>query len=246
MRSRIIYTLSIFIILITLGCATRAPYNPLKISKEDFKSNIKTIALAPITIPEEVDKLKQQQIKVKFESLIESKFRASGYVIIPSREFADISERLIKESGGFFDPTTGKRDEEKFKAAKEKTFREMQAKFKADAVLKSSIIVRQIHFYKNRAIWDGVDESVAPVKAVERFFTGQFDGIVPVLSFIVGIYDLNDIPLYTNIGGIQVLKRLSRGLIYVELLPINESEILTQEEKNIKAVDIVLNPLLKD
>ena len=41
--------------LIQLGCATTAPYNPFKIAQDEFYAKTKTIALAPIAIPGDLE-----------------------------------------------------------------------------------------------------------------------------------------------------------------------------------------------
>ncbi len=236
-RSRLI---ALMLILVASGCATtKVPYNPFKIPEEEFHAKIKMIALAPVSIPNGLEN--PEQVKAKFESLVEAKLREQGFTVIPSREYEEIWKKMTNQVGGFFDPVTGKRDESKFKAVMTHTLREMNAKFKADAVLYASVYVVSAPFANNTARWDGVSESLTTGGAFLALFGGQYRGKVPALSFGAFIEDLNEIDLYVNSGGIQVLSKISGG----QLVAIPKSEVLANEARSVKAVDIALDALVK-
>jgi hypothetical protein len=233
-RLRLIATL--VIVLISSGCATTTPYNPFKITEEEFYGKTKTIALAPVAIPEDLEN--KEQLKAKFEALVESKLQKAGFVVIPSREYAEIWDRMTKQMGGYFDPVTGRLDEAKFKAVKEHCLREMHTKFNADAVLHSGIRVVTAKFEQSKAVWHGTSESLSSVWAT-LFVTHR--GTVPALSFGVDVEDTNGVDEYVNWGGIQVLSKISGG----KLVPIAQNELLASEERNTAAVNIALDPLVR-
>ncbi len=239
MKTRLLLTATLIFILIGSGCATTTPYNPFKITEEDFYGKIKTIALAPVVIPGDLEN--KEQVKAKFESLIESKLREAGFVVIQSREFAEIRELMTKQLGGYFDPVTGKRDEAKFKSVKEHSLREMHAKFNSDAVLYSSIQVFLASFSGGKAAWHGTSESLSTGGLLGALSVSTRNGKVSALSFGVGIEDSNGVDIYVNWGGIQLLNKLSGG----EFVPIAQSELLSNEERNATAVNISLDPLVR-
>lgn len=224
--------------LVGVSCATTAPYDPFKIGKEEFYDRIKMIALTPVLVPEDLED--PEPVKAGFESLIEAKLREAGFSIVPSRESAEIFERMKKQLGGFFDPITGKRDEAKFKAAAEQTRRELSTKFNVDAILHPSIRVVRASFSANRANWHGTSESLTSGGFLEAVLGGTYQGTVGALSLLINVEDRNGVDLYLNGGGIQALARLSGG----KFIPIPRNEILANEERNVTAVNIALEPLV--
>ncbi len=231
----------LFIVLIGSGCAAKQPpYNPFKIPEDQLRSKIHTIALVPIIAPDGLEK--PDQVKAKFESLLDAKLRKLGFKVIPSREYDAIWKKMMDKVGGYFDPVTGKRDDAKFKAVKTHTLREVNSKLKADAVLYSAIRVFPVKFSSNQASWHGTSESLVAGGALQKFFSNQFNGTVSALSLGVNISDSNEVDMYVNWGGIQVLGRVSGW----QVVTIPEEEILTNEERNAAAVEIALDPLEKE
>jgi len=234
---RIRFIAIIVIVLISSCFPKTVPYNPFKVTQEEFFSKIKTVALAPFIVPGDLEN--KEHLKTKFETLVESKLHEAGFVVIPSREYGETWERMTKQMGGYFDAVTGKRDESKFKTVKEYTLREMRAKFNADAILYSGIRVVTVPFSRDTASWHGTSEDLT-----SGFFSTllvSHHGIVPAISLSVLVDDYNGIDMYFNMGGIQLLEKLSGG----KLVAIPDSEILTSEERNAGAVNIALDPLVR-
>lgn len=231
----------VVVILIGAGCATTTPYNPFKISQEEFNLRTKTIALAPVYIPEGLEE--PDPVKIKFESLIESRLREAGFLVIPSREYAEIWKRMTDLVGGYFDPTTGKRDETKFKTVQDYTLRELNTKFNMDSLLYPSILVFNVNWSGSTVYWHGTSE---PIKSLgEQFLEGligiSYHGTIPACSLVVAIKDIHGRDLYINYGGIQLLAKTS-GNKFVE---VPRHQLFSNEERNLKAVSLTLEPLIK-
>ena len=247
MVSRILLLAALLVISTEPGCRTSPPpYEPFKISKDEFYGKVKTIVLAPVIVPSDLED--QEPVKTKFESLVEAKLREAGFSLVPPREYAAIWKRTTEQIGGFFDPVTGKVDESKVKAARTHTLRELQRTVQADTVLHPSIRVRGINFAGGTAVWDGVSESIGDFEAnnaVDRFlFAGRYGGYsgsVGALSFVVVIEDMNGVDLYINGGGIQLLSKISSGKL--ALLPRNR--LFAKEEHYTTSVNLALDPLLR-
>lgn len=227
--------------LIGGGCATTAPYNPFKIPQEEFYGKIKTIALAPVGVPSDLED--PDPVKAKFESLIEAKLREAGFSVVSSREAADIFDKMNKQLGGIFDPVTGKRDETKFKAVREHALRELETKFKADAVLYPNIRPGTARFAGGRASWDGTSESLSTTEGIlGAFLVGQLQGTATALSLIVTIENIHGVDAYVNGGGIQLSAKISGG----EFVPVPRSQLFADEKRNAAAVNIALGPLARN
>ena len=247
MRRRWLFLTTLAAAFVGVGCATTAPpYNPFKVAQDDFYGKVKTVALAPVSIPGDLDD--PDPVKAKFESLIEGKLREAGLSVIPSKEGEEIWKQMKEHLGGFFDPITGKRDEAKFKAAREYTLRELHTKFKADAVLHPRIQVVGAPWSGGTATWGGTTESIRStgemiVEALPLALLGvgvTRHGSVPALSLVVVIEDIHGIDMYVNGGGIQVLSKISGG----KFSPVPRPELFANEERNVAAVNIALGPLV--
>jgi len=220
------------------SCAVTTPYNPFKIPEDQLRAKVKVIALAPLNLPTNLED--PAPVQSKYESLIEAKLREAGFTVVPSREYAAIWKQMIEQLGGFFDPLTGKRDEQKYKTVREHTLREVGFKTKADALLDFAIAVVKANFGANRASWNGTTEELVPGGALTAFLIGGSSGTVGALSLFVALSDLNGVNMYANAGGIQLLSKLS-GRNFVT---VPRHELFADEERNRQAVNIALNPLI--
>jgi hypothetical protein len=238
---------TLLVISTGLSCRTAPPpYEPFKIGKDEFYGKVKTIALAPVIVPSDLED--QEPVKAKLESLVEAKLREAGFLLVPSLEYAAIWKRISDQMGGFFDPVTGKVDESKVKAARTHTLRELQRTAQADTVLHPSIRVRGIQFFGGTAVWDGVSESIGDFEAnnaVDRFlFAGRYSGYtgsVGAMSFVVVIEDMNGVDLYINGGGIQLLSKISSG----KLIPLPRNRLFVKDEHYTTSVNLALDSLLR-
>jgi hypothetical protein len=213
--------------LAVAGCVPPAvAYNPFKMPEQEIRQKIKRVALAPVTLPSNLDD--PEPVKAKFEALIQAKLREGGFTPVPSQEVDALWKRMKEQLGGFFDPITGKRDEAKFKTAREHLLREVNAMTKADAILHPSIQLVKVGFGNNEARWHGTSESL---------ITGGFWG---AFSLYVTLEDINGVDQYINVGGIQLAAKLS-GHTFVA---VPRNELFADEKRNQAAVNVALNPLI--
>jgi hypothetical protein len=232
-------SLLLIVVLTATGCATtHPPYNPYKIPEAEFHGRIHTIALSPMMLPDGL--VEPEKVKEKLESLIDAKLRGLGFTVVPSREYAAVWKQMAGQLGGYFDSVTGKRDETKYKAVRTHSLREMNTKFKADAVLHSMVRVVQARFSNNTAQWDGVTEKIqASGAGWKALLIGPQHGTIGALTLVVFIEDPNEVPMYSDAGGLQAVAKIS-GTTFT---PIPPSELFKDEERNANAVDIALDAL---
>lgn len=232
--------------LIGAGCAT-APYDPFKIPRDEFYGKIKTIALAPVGVPDDLEDA--EPVKATFASLVEAKLRAAGFAAVPAREYAALQKSMAEQVGGLFDPATGRRDEAKVRTIREYVVRELNTKFQADAVLYPSIRSVKATFTQSRAKWDGASEWLAPggLGGVLFFANEHNSGTVGALSLIVVIRTVQGPDVYAHAGGIQVRSRLSGPKLsgVRDFVPVPRSELFVDEKRNAEAVDIALGSLVR-
>ncbi len=105
------------------GSGALRPANPLSGGSgersEDFYRRVKTIALAPVAIPAQMEN--PEPVQTTFEALIAAQLQEAGFSTVPSREFAELWKRLTDQVGGIFDRITSQRDEAKFATVREHT-----------------------------------------------------------------------------------------------------------------------------
>lgn len=237
----------LIIILLCAGCATTPKYTPFKVSKGEIYTKTKTIALMPLIVP--AGMTDPDPVKVTFESLIEARLREAGFLIVPSGEFAEIFKRMTEQVGGYFDPVTGKLDEVKYNTVQKHTYEELRTKWDADALFIPSIQIFKVNWrigrspFPSKVSWHGTSESISSYAAVllDSIIGIRRSGTVPALSLTVCIQDLNGVDQYSHYGGIQLMAKLSGD----KFSPVPREKLFTDEERNTKAVDIALGPLLE-
>lgn len=225
------------------GCAqvTPPPYNPLKLSREEFFAKTKVLAFLPLVITVNVD---APDIKrAQFEAALERNLTAVGLKVIPSTVYQEIWDRLAKQMGGVFDPISGKRDDAKIKTLRDYTLNELRTKHDADGLLHPSIQVVKASFFAANAQWHGASESVIGDGFLNKFLVGDAIGTTSALSLLILIENMNGVDLYQQAGGIQVVAKLAPGRQFVG---IPQNQILADEERNLAAVEIALRGLSKD
>lgn len=219
------------------GCATSAPrINPFKVSKQEIRDRVKIVAVASVRMDDDIPNA--TQARQEFGELIVNELTSLGFQTIPPTEYEQIHNRLREEVGGFFDPVTGKGDNEKFKKVQELCRRELATKFHADAVLYPSMDVFSIRFSQDWAAWDGVRESVSEAGWLERAFIGTHNGTVPALALCVGLYSVDGNNLYTQCGGVQLVSKIFGN----SFRKIPDQKVLTDPQRNANAVTIAFKP----
>lgn len=238
MSRRLVGFLSLGVALLLTGCASKVPYNPFKVSREQFYPKLKVVALAPMSAPQHLKN--PDPATKKFMGLIESQLREAGFAVIPSEEGKVVWDSLSAQMGGLFDPVSGNLDEKKLKTVRTHMYRELKAKFNIDAMLFSSITVVPAELRSDRAKWDGTSQGAGKGKFWKALLGVSHSGTIPALSLQVILSDTEDTDLYVNSGGIELLAKVSASGI----VDVPRDELFLNEERNVKAVHLALDPLL--
>ncbi|MBI4209699.1 MAG: hypothetical protein HY538_08360 [Deltaproteobacteria bacterium] len=225
--------------ILEFGCASTLKYAD-QVPEENLLENVHTIALAPMFVPSDysVPELNRQ----KFQALIEQRLTEAGFKIIPSNEYSQLWKKYEKQIGPFFDPMTGKRDETKVEAVRQKSLQEMKKNFGIDVILYNILQVVPVEYNQAEARWDGAKQYIG----AKEGFWGQLNnlstfGSVHAFSLVIQVKDLGGNDLYVGRGGVQPLSKIS-GSSFVDMSP---EELLADEKKNIQAINLALDPLLQ-
>jgi len=240
MKGRYLWLTVLLVCYVIMGCATTAPYNPFKVPEDEFYNKVNTIALAPVYVPRDLED--QEQVKGKFESILEARLREAGFSVVPCEAFSQTWKQMTESLGGIYDPVTGKVDKSKVKTVRDNIRREMLARYDADAMLYPKIVYVKANFNNNTAKWDGVTENLRPSGFWKNLTLGNWQGHISALSFVISIRDVEGLQMYLNAGGIQALNKLGT---FGKFVPVPREDLFANEERNDAAVDIAIAPMVK-
>jgi hypothetical protein len=231
--------------LIAAGCAGKA-YDPFRISADEFRRRVKTIAVARVVVPSGVGEL---GASAKFHPVLESRLQAAGFTVVPAEQVREVWDAKANELGGLFDQQTGAVNEAKAAALMTHVREQMKERFSADALVlpyvrRVTASFSSIPFAGISARWYGASESIV-TSSVDNVLTPQVSGKIPALSLIVRIEDLTGTLLYSNAGGIQVVEKLKPGagaFSRETFVAVPRSEIFADPQRIQQAVNYALDP----
>ena len=225
---------------ILLGCSSKPRVvrtDPFLMSADDFRKNVKILAVAPLAVPEGL--ADPALLVAEFSSRIDEELNRYGYSVIRPQQYAAIWNRLSQESDDFRNPVTQERNDVKMSQAMFQTLDELDAGFELDGVLFPSIIVVKAEFGAGTAVWDGVEQQIETGGPMTSFFSGSQRGEIGALSLQACIRDKDGNTVFLNSGGIEVLSKMAGK----EFVAVPRQNLFADKERNRRAVAIALNPL---
>jgi hypothetical protein len=221
------------------GCAT-TPYDPFVKSRSDILDTLSVVSIVPIEL-EEFDRM--DEVAARYEYLITKRLEAAGITVIPCAEYASIWDPMVEQMGGMYDAVTGELDKGKLESIRLHTSNELVGQFNIDALVRPAIVVTKADWYGNKATWDGVkDETTGKKGFWASLAASDYSGSIPALSLILPITGTDGEIYYVGRGGIQLFARFSLG----RFEDVPESMWFAEPERDEKAVNVALRPLLKD
>jgi hypothetical protein len=228
------------LVLVGLGCATAPPYNPFQVPRHEFEARIRTIAVAHLVVPSDLED--PEAVAGLFEPLIVSKLEQAGLRTVDPDEVEEIWDRMAEQVGGYFDPMTGQRDQEAFDAVRLHTFNELEARFEADAVLHPTLLIVMAKFSGGTAHWCGASQGIQTTGrwVLEAFAGSSSSGTIAASCLGIQIEDTKGVTLYQHQGGIEILAELEA----TGFDPHSREELFLDAERNRSAVSLALDDLL--
>lgn len=264
---------SLFALLLLTACASSpTSRSPFLVNQEDFLHSTRTVALISTEFAHALERdstnggsaefnSRLEEARKSFESAVASTLTEAGFSVIPSEEYKQVWDQLIREQGGFFDPATGKRNEAKYMAVRKQAAQFLAANKAADVVLDLRLLPMSIRFSGGVARWDGtaqkIDGALDRLEGASGFFKGMFSsgantyGSATGASVKMVIADAQTgIETFSNRGGIQLLVKQEgfgpMGMFRsMHLAPIPSSEMFASAERNTYAVAYALDPIVK-
>lgn len=234
-------TLFAFVSLLT--SASAVPSTAAE-SQETLREKVRTIALMPLVVAEEVPNA--DQVGARLEGAIEARLAASGFTVIPAGVMRELQQKVRVGLGGYFDPRTGNLDKKRFEAWDTHVESEYRRLHPADAWLYSRVAVLRAPVAGGRAVWHGVTESTIGEESVLKqvFSSPDVTGSLMALSLQVLLATPNGDGLYAMSAGLQLLEYFDADAGNVRFLPVAEDSILTDPLREQRALSIALDPML--
>ena len=224
------------------------PYDPFLVPADTVRSVVNNVIVTPAVLPEGV--LVSPMAASRIDSVIEARLRQSGYSVVPAAEYSRIWDGILRQTGGFFDPITGQRDEKKFETARKELLRELKGRFDTQVLLYVELQVVDASVDDGVASWDGAthnirgDDSPIGAEFYDTFERDEFgtsaDGVVSAITLMVAIDGPDAKELYRNFGGVEVLARRQGSVGEAE----GDFELRAELGRILAAVNRALGPLI--
>jgi|GEM_PF-2075317 len=230
-KPRTILRLASLAAFLGLGCQTTPTHqDPFVIPRQQFLDSVNTVVVASVAV---VGQLSVSDSTLELvERLIEERMSDAGFSVVPASEYVAIWDRIAGSAGGFFDPYTGERDEERFEAAASLLRDEIMERFKPDALLYPEIWEVEVPFTHGDARWGGMSQLVEGARV--------YSGNALAASLFVVVQDTLGNELYVKEAGIQLLERMELG----EMTPIPDEEVFSDTTWVKAAVQMALDQLV--
>ena len=166
-----------------------------------------------------------------YDSLITAQLTHAGFRVVPRRIADGIWRGLVDSVHGFYNPLTGARIEEEYRAVVIGTARELRARHAADAWLRPRVEVVDVSFQRGRAAWDGASEGLGPGVSTGRAFA---------TSVVVELVDSAGVARVSGRGG---LKLLVQGMPQGRLSRVAWSRLFSDPKRNDRAIALALDSI---
>ncbi|MBI4517339.1 MAG: hypothetical protein HY699_16160 [Deltaproteobacteria bacterium] len=198
-----------------------------------------TLCLHPLVIP--IAESQAEARLAKLEKKLVEALVAASYQVAEPQAVSDLFKRLRADFGGFVDPATGRRDEVRYRAFRDRLQAALRQELGCDAQLSAQVVSVRAAFVNGTARWDGTTDDVSSTGRVVMNLLGGVveSGWVAALSLWLNALDLEGNDLAFRSAGIESLVSLA-VLRDRDVLP--EDRWLTDDKKLDAAIQSALGP----
>jgi hypothetical protein len=218
--------------IVAAACTPKAP-PPLRVTPAAF-SAVQRVCMLPLD-----SKVDDPPGVERFEAMLLEGLRRRGFEPIDAARTRAAIEAFAQEEGGLYDPYTG---EARDAAVFTRVHRRLADSPGCQAIVTPRIVYVMATwqgdlFSTGTAFWDGVEQELDAGR--------NASGRIGAISLQVRIADLDDRDLYFGVGGIRVAHRLEEHFFSSEFVPVPPAELLTDEGRNRRAIDLALRQVRK-
>jgi hypothetical protein len=214
----------------------------LYIPPQELKEKMPVVGIlpTPVMLPGEEGKAAAAQI----DAQLASGLRAAGFEVVDSDVFRAIEDENRRSSGGWFDPITGKVNEQTRSAVFARSMDTFQERHKVLGFAWAHVVRRMVEFKDPRRVaWDGVQEDVVAkegaLAALGRAFGSTDQGNISAISLKLQVFNTRAQPVYDAMGGIGT----AAAVVDKRFAEIDPAAVFADTPRIERAVQIVLWPL---
>ena len=220
------------LIAFVLVFAIPAAQGTTRLMMPSFKESHKVVAVAPVFV--EPFGVSEEQTAA-IDRLLEERLRKMGFTVVGTEEFGPIWKAKAIEIGGYYDPYSGERIEEKYLQVRDHTYRALAERHQIDAYIFPTVVVSEAEMRGSRARWHGVSQKVpGPGFLAAMGSTSVTTRAVTALSLSIEARDENDNPLFNGVGGLHLLHRYTKS--GAETMSV--ADMFRDQKRNRKAVTV--------
>lgn len=239
---------AIAVALLAFG-ATRADAKDdvFAVPQEQIFAQVNRVGLIGVAFEEEWPR--NAAAAAEFERLAVEWLAKANMAAVPSSAYTEIESRLIKESGGWFDPMTGDVIAGKRQSIRNKALADFVASHELNGLLELRVDVIGANMFEQKARWHGVTEGArvpsSRGKLMQAFldYSATVSGTLPALSVAAILSDANGKKLYGRYGGLQLMSLYQDDPV-TEFFEVDPDFLFSDPVRNARAVRLALRPLV--
>jgi hypothetical protein len=211
--------------------------NPFRVPRDEVVGELRTIALAPLWVPEEL--IVDEVDRARLLELVAQRLREAGISVVPPARTGPILEAAKAARGGYLD-AAGKVDMERYTAVQCEAVKALRECAGVDGLLVVTLSGSEVPVAAGRAGWNGVEEDAAVPLARKNVWRAR-SGKLWALSVGIWLHGDGGRLLYLHQGGLRLLFHFGPNH---KTIPVADADLLADDDLNARAVRIALEPLL--
>jgi hypothetical protein len=222
---------------LVLLAACAKPYDPFRVSRDEVRGRVRTIALAPIRLDVEVTDA--QRTRDAIAELATARLVAAGFGVVAPTVMDGAWRQAVVDVGPVYDPISGTADKARLGLVEDAVYRELGATHHADAVLQLRVVVVDVHLAGKTMQFCGMEDTTYWP------WTGGGGGITDHATLARGaclaavLFDMERRPLYAIQSGIESFETYARQSHAAR----PRASRLQNAERLARAVDGAVGPL---
>lgn len=235
-----------------LGACSSASYNPTVfdffLAKEAIAAKpVKKVVVASVNVSGEPTRSMLRDSVTKIDAMVIDYLQENGFEIAPQHLFNNAWQQALLTYGEFYDPTTGKVDQQGWQRVMATTFQSLQAHKDIDAVVFTDLIAHDVQHsagMKHYARWYGVTREPATEGASASVPVDfNWTQIIKGASLVITLYSTEGQPLFASRGGLDTLHAIDSRKSQNSF--VRRKKILGNSSRIQEGIELAFHPLIK-
>ncbi len=234
-----------------LGACSSVSYNPTVfdffIAKDAMAAKpVKKVIVASVNVTGEPTRSMLRDSVTKIDSMVVDYLQENGFEIAPQHLFNNAWQQALLNFGEFYDPTTGKVDQQGWQQVMASTFQSLQAHKDIDAIVFTDLIAHDVQHstgMKHYARWYGVTREPATEGASASVPVDfNWTQVIKGASLVITLYSTEGQPLFASRGGLDTLHAIDSRKSQDGF--VRRKKILGNSSRIQEGIELAFHPLI--